>query len=190
MTEDQSELSPEMMTDYMESLLGHYLDQHNIILKQLEHAQNATVKSIEDIENICKRFEITKPIKQFDNIHAMNIVWGDVIKLCQNAGLGEKELMVLGQILEHVPRPIRQDYNQLIDNDSELKTMMFKIKSPENIAKREAANNYKNDVHQKVNNFMGVDEDEYDVELPAFSSNQKDKLDKVYKIFRESESCS
>lgn len=180
------ELDNQTAQEYMEAMLGHYLYQHKIILRQLEHVQKATLQGIEDIKKIRRRFEIKQPLKQFDNVSELGRVWGEVLRLAQNSGLDEEDLAVIEKILSKVPIAIRDDYERLVGEDKELNEMIETVNSEDYNRTRQEAMSYAETKHKEVNEIMGVDDSEYDeIAAQAILPAQKDRLEKVYKILQD-----
>ncbi len=148
----QSE-SPEHDQELVKSLLGHYLDHHETVLKKLKFAQNATAKSISDIR---------KELEEHDNASIVNFskfeaMWEEIIDMFVKGGISEDDIFKIEHLITNVPEDIKKHYKQLTQQD---KSFLKMVESLNHDAYRKARD-IALEVQAKPNLLTGMTPDAY-----------------------------
>ncbi len=115
--------SEEEEGDLLKSLLGHYIQHQEAVLKKLHFAQDATLKSIQEIRNVeddLKTHDNTN-LHQFSRFEEM---WKEIIGLFLCGGLSEDDIFKIEDLITNIPGDIKQHYNRLTQQDKSFLTLL------------------------------------------------------------------
>ena len=112
--------SPEEDQELVKSLLGHYLDHHETVLKKLQFAQDATAKSIADVRAELEGHD-NSSIVSFSKFEAM---WEEIIEMFLKGGVSEDDIFKIESLVTNVPEDIKKHYNQLTQQDKSFLKMV------------------------------------------------------------------
>lgn len=154
-----SEAESDTLMDY---LMHYYVTQNKIVQKKLYHAHKATQKSIEDIDEICDRYQIKSDLKEFENIKKLNGLWGQLMPLFRETGLAEEDLEKIEHAMVSTPRAIRDYYDALIEQDKMLGEMIEEIQSEDFKKSYQNAKMISVNIQQRPNPMSGLPGNEYE----------------------------
>lgn len=144
-------------------LMEHYLRQHEIVLRKLHFAQDATKTSINKIRNIHEKVKNTKE-PQTSELKDFSSMWESIIKMFLQGGLSEQALHDIEKIITQIPDDIKQHYDDLTNSDkdflsrmeqlnksgySEAKKRVMHLQEEENPLTGKTASDYSNAIAQK-----------------------------------------
>jgi CheY-like chemotaxis protein/cell fate (sporulation/competence/biofilm development) regulator YlbF (YheA/YmcA/DUF963 family) len=115
--------SPEEDQELVKSLLGHYMDHHEAVLQKLRFAQDATAKSIAEIQ------EVREELEGHDNASIVNFsrfekMWEEIIEMFVKGGISEDDIFKIENLITSVPGDIKKHYDQLTQQDKSFLTMI------------------------------------------------------------------
>lgn len=146
-------VSPEQDQELVKSLLGHYLDHHETVLKKLQFAQDATAKSIADIREELEGHD-NASIVNFSKFEAM---WEEIIDMFLKGGVSEDDIFKIEHLVTNVPEDIKKHYDQLTQQD---KSFLKMVESLNHDAYKKARN-VALEVQAKPNLLTGMTPDAY-----------------------------
>lgn len=97
--------APEESQDMLNILFEHYIQHHEIVLKKLKLAQEATGKS------------------EQENAADADALWKEVIGLFANSGMSGEEMSKIEGMMKILPKDIETHFEELSQNDTELQKM-------------------------------------------------------------------
>lgn len=147
---------PDQAHDLMHLVLEHYVTHHQVVFKKLHHAQNATTKSINELENMSASLQ-AKAGHSVEDIRKYDHMWGAIIEMFKAHGATEDDLERIEQVLLTIPRAIKRHYDMMVEQDKALQTL---IKSLDTEEYRRACKVI-NDVQSRPNPMSGLGPEEY-----------------------------
>jgi len=112
--------SAEEDSELVKSLLGHYLDHHETVLKKLRFAQDATAQSISDIRTELEGHD-NASIASFSKFEKM---WEEIIDMFVKGGVSEDDIFKIESLVTNVPEDIKKHYDQLTQQDKSFLKMV------------------------------------------------------------------
>ena len=102
--------------ELVKTLLTHYMQHHESVLKKLHFAQDATAKSIAEIREVSEELQAldNASITQFSKFEAM---WTEIIDMFVKGGVSEDDIFKIENIVSTMPEHIKEHYNQLTQQD-------------------------------------------------------------------------
>ena len=119
----------EMSHVLMEHVFEHYLKHHSVVLRKLVHAQDATLKSIQEIEELRKQIKADEAHHEFQTVKKYEKMWKQIIELFENSGLSEAEVQKVEDMLVTIPKVIKRYYEVLIQQDKVLHELIEELNS-------------------------------------------------------------
>lgn len=122
--------SPDKANDMMEFVLDYYVRHHQVVFQKLHKAQEATIKSMEELEELSleaksPHADNLKVARQYDKM------WDHIITLFKAHGATEEDLERIENVLQKIPRIIKRHYDVLITQDEELQRLIASLKTDE-----------------------------------------------------------
>ena len=148
--------SPEQDQELVKSLLSHYMDHHEAVLQKLRFAQDATAKSIAEIQDIREELEShdNASIVNFSRFESM---WEEIIEMFVKGGVSEDDIFKIENLITSVPGDIKKHYDQLTQQDKSFLTMIEALNHDAYRKAREVAL----DVQSKPNLMTGMTPSDY-----------------------------
>ncbi len=125
--EDEIRLQTEKAHELMACVMDHYVKHHKVVLKKLGHAHSATLKSIEEIDDICVRYSIRPDSAEFQEVRRYDKMWEEIIALFRQKGASEEDLLKIDEILTGIPQAIKHYYDLLVAQDRALKKLIAQL---------------------------------------------------------------
>jgi len=110
--------SPEQDQEMVHDLLGHYIAHHEAVLQKLKFAQDATTKSIADVQDEAQpsRSQEQNSVESFSKFESM---WGDIIEMFVKGGVAEDDVFKIEKLVSNVPTNIKKHYDELAGQDDD-----------------------------------------------------------------------
>ncbi len=127
-------MEPERADELMELVLDYYVRHHQVVFKKLHKAQEATVKSIEELEGLSvSAGTAAQPADQakLHMVREYDQMWEQIIILFKAHGATEEDLARIENILLGIPRTIKRHYDMLVQQDKELQALIASLKTDE-----------------------------------------------------------
>lgn len=140
--------------------LEHYMRHHEVVLRKLRHAHEATVTSIRELEAMLHAVEEAAEHGDLAEVRKYDGLWEGIINTFRHAGISEDELSRVEDVLLDIPRAIRVHYDELIRQDQTLQKMIADL----------GADKYKRafaiirEAQSAINPMSGLPADEYDID--------------------------
>ena len=158
--------------------LEHFLLHHKVILKKLHHLQDATRRSIRDIEaqheNSTKEIDRRQLLALKECAEQYDAIWIEIIDKFKVSAIDEAGLGRIERTISTIPRIIKKIYDVLLKKDVELIGMIKEL----------AAEKYKKalavvrKVQGKKDRMSGLDLDEFDEDAQKVHE-EKERVDAV-----------
>lgn len=115
--------SPEEDQALVKSLLSHYMDHHEAVLQKLRFAQDATAKSIAEIQGIREELQShdNASIASFSKFEKM---WEEIIEMFLKGGISEDDIFKIENLVTNIPEDIKKHYDDLTQQDKSFLTMI------------------------------------------------------------------
>ena len=149
----------------MEVVLQHFVTHHKVVVRKLHVAQEATLKSLEELESRLDDINSHSDAASLDNIRRYEHMWGQIIEMFKAHGATEQDLDRIEQVLLTIPRTIKKYYEVMIEQDRALKAMIASLDSDE----YRKATAVINKVQSRPNPMSGLTRDDYDEDLPVYN---------------------
>lgn len=94
----------------MMCVMEHYVRHHEVVLKKLGHARDATISSIREIETLFENIENDTVNAELKEIRKYENLWDAIINMFREAGVSEDDLTNIESVLGDIPRAIRKHY--------------------------------------------------------------------------------
>lgn len=159
--------SPAVSDEIMSYALDHYLKYHEVVMKKLCHAREATKHSLHEINALCKRLRIDGTSEELEDVKKYDEMWRDIIHLFSNCGASETELELIENVLVDVPETIRRHYEVLLQQDQMLAALIEEIS---NSKYRDALDAIKK-IQSRPNPMSGMTPEEYDEVVELVSND-------------------
>lgn len=155
----------------VKDLLGHYMDHHEAVLQKLKFAQDATAKSIAEIQDVKQDLanQDNASIASFSKFESM---WGEIIEMFSTGGISEDDIFKIESIVTNVPSDIKKHYNNLTQQDKSFLTMIEALNHDGYRKAKQISQN----VQSQPNRLTGMTQDDYQAKTT--------KADDVEFIFR------
>lgn len=147
---------PDMANDLMAVVLEHYIRHHEVVFKKLHVAQEATVKSIEELENMSSSLR-SKSGHNIEDIRKYDHMWSAIIEMFKAHGATEDDLDRIEQVLLTIPRAIKQHYDMMVAQDQALQALIASLDTEE----YKKAVKIINEVQSRPNPMSGLGPEEY-----------------------------
>lgn len=158
MSGDQVAIDHKNAERLMCSVLEYYIKHHDVVLKKLDHARDATKKSINEIDVVSKASILDVPDEQKQEIQAYDDMWMQIIEHFRDSGVSEDELIKIEEILTKIPRLIKKYYDLLVEQDHVLQKLMEELKSDEYQEALEITEN----IQSRTDSLSGLSPHEFD----------------------------
>ena len=122
--------------EMLDTLFGYYIQHHEIVLKKLFLAKQATLNASSD---------------------GQEDLWQDVIDLFSASGMSDEEMSKIEDIIHALPQEIAGHFSTLSDSDKELKDLEMNLDQEGYKKAREAAS----ELQGRVNPLSGMSPQEY-----------------------------
>lgn len=116
--------------ELMHLVLEHYVTHHQVVFKKLEHAQNATVKSIKELEGMSASLQ-AKAGHSVEDIRKYDHMWAAIIQMFKAHGATEDDLERIEQVLLTIPRAIKRHYDMMVEQDKALQKLIASLDTEE-----------------------------------------------------------
>ena len=117
----------------MELAFEHYTLHRKILLRKLLHAQNATIESLQQANELSANNQTESRIEEFrkikEDIGKYNELWESAIDLFEDANVSDEALVKIEKVLSSIPLIIKKYYDALISQDTELQEMLKQLES-------------------------------------------------------------
>ncbi|MGH1398739.1 MAG: hypothetical protein ACRBCT_05945 [Alphaproteobacteria bacterium] len=146
----------------LKSLLGHYIQHQETVLKKLRFAQDATMKSIQEVRSVgddLKSRDNTN-LHEFSRFEKM---WEEIISLFLRGGVAEDDIFKIEDLITNIPKDIKQHYNQLTQQDKSFLTLLQAMNHDAYRRARDTAVK----VQDAPNPMTGMTRDDYRAAIPA-----------------------
>lgn len=107
----------------VKSLLGHYLQHQEAVLKKLEFAQDATLKSIQEIRDVGEDLK-TRDNTNLHDFSRLETMWAEIIDLFVTGGLSEEDIFKIEGLITNIPEDVKAHYTDLTQQDKSFLTMI------------------------------------------------------------------
>jgi hypothetical protein len=142
--------------ELMSLVLEHYIKHHEVVFKKLHIAQEATVKSLQELEKMAPGLQ-SKSGNTIDDIRKYEHMWGAIIEMFKAHGATEDDLERIEHVLLAIPRAIKQHYDAIIEQDKALQKLIASLNTDE--YKKAVA--IINEVQSRPNPMSGLGPEEY-----------------------------
>lgn len=109
----------------MACVMEHYIRHHEVVLKKLNHAHQATLDSISELEAMMAT--LNRADADIHEIRKYDKLWAGIIELFRESGVSEDELNKIEKLLEEIPRVIHKHYEILLQKDKALLAMIEEL---------------------------------------------------------------
>ena len=107
------------------AVMEHYIRHHEVVLRKLRHAHEATVASIREIEEMMAGLDdAVGHQKELAEVRKYDGLWVTIIDMFRQAGVSETELGKIEGVLTGIPRAIKVHYDALVEKDKVLLKMI------------------------------------------------------------------
>ena len=144
----------------MACVMEHYIRHHEVVLKKLTHARDATVASIREIEDMVKRLDTAAANDELKEVRKYDGLWAAIIEMSRHAGVSEEELSRIEDVLTEIPRAIKLHYDSLLKQDKALLEMIEQLSHE----KYRRAFDVIRKAQSGPNMMSGLEPDEYDMD--------------------------
>ncbi len=158
----------------------HYLKHHDVVFKKLLHTQEATLQSLQEIKDLCKKLDERTRSEEIARVKKYDDMWGQIIGLFRDAGVSEEELGKIETVLSSIPESIDKFYRVLLEKDIALLALMAELESDH----YKRALSIVRKVQSRPDPLSGLPASEYDVNHAAPERNEVISP-RAYKIFHE-----
>lgn len=127
-------IEPGRADELMELVLDYYIKHHQVVFKKLHKAQEATHKSIAELEGLSLAAGTDAPPADEAKLHIVreyDQMWEQIITLFKAHGATEEDLARIEDILLGIPRTIKRHYDMLVQQDRELQALIASLKTEE-----------------------------------------------------------
>ena len=131
------------------TVLDHYLKHHELILRKLVLAKQATEMAIEKVKDLSE----TQDPKE------LSFIWDEVIEIFANCGVSEDELFTIDDVLGNIPRAIKEPYDELLEKDENVQKLSKVINREE----YERALKIVEHVQSQQNPMSGLEPEDYEI---------------------------
>jgi hypothetical protein len=111
----------------MMCVMEHYVRHHEVVLKKLSHAREATLTSIREIEALFADVENARAHNELKEIRKYDKLWDSIIESFREAGISEDDLNNIESVLDDIPRAIRKHYELLLAQDKALQALIAQL---------------------------------------------------------------
>ncbi len=160
MSNDVDAVDHEKADELMGFALEYYMKRRDVVLKKLTHAQNATQRSIDELDASNDDSKPDAPPEKLREIHAYDKMWEQIIAMFKTAGMSDSDLTDVEETLSKIPNLIKRYYDLLVEQDKVLQALIQEIHSDE----------YKNalalvqKIQAKPDLMSGLDPQEFDLD--------------------------
>ncbi|MBU0800468.1 MAG: hypothetical protein KKA05_05630 [Alphaproteobacteria bacterium] len=145
----------------MACVMEHYIKHHQVVLKKLTHAHDATVTSIREIEAMMASLDAADIAEsELAEVRKYDGLWLGIIDMFRQAGMSESELVQIEGVLKDIPRAIKTHYDVLLKHDKALMAMIEDL----NAEKYRQAFEVIKKAQSGPNLMSGLDPSEYELE--------------------------
>ena len=99
--------------ELISTVLEHYLKHHELVLKKLITVQKATQMSLEKIQLL----------SEATNADEFDTIWDETIEMFRDCGISEDELFQIEDILNNIPKAIKENYQKMVDKDQSIQDL-------------------------------------------------------------------
>jgi hypothetical protein len=155
----QGNLQDKASQEIMALVLDHYVKYHNVVLKKLQIAQEATAKSIGELKTLPEgQGAAREQVGNLDDAEIYDEMWGDIIRIFKSHGISEEDMKKIEAILLIIPRQIKAHYDAIMAEDRALQVLIRKLNSDE----YKKAYEIVREVQIRQNPMSGLGPEEYD----------------------------
>lgn len=108
--------------DLMRTLFEHYTRHHEIVLRKLKFAQDATLQGIRDAKNDGGDAKVSA-FTDYDQM------WREIIGLFLESGVSEKDIFKIEKLMTTIPEEIKRHYSRLAEEDEEFTALVESLNS-------------------------------------------------------------
>ncbi|MCB9989103.1 MAG: hypothetical protein H6868_07200 [Rhodospirillales bacterium] len=167
-------LDPEVAHEAMAHLMDHYLNTHQMVMKKLCHARDATQQRLDDIESAETGGVELAIIQQYKQLGDL---WTSLVALFERSALSVEEMEAVDGAIGIIPKSIKRYYDTLVRMDTDLMALITKMASEEYQTAYHEAKKVTEKVQQGRNLLSGLSPDEYEPaaarDLPTSAVSQK-----------------
>lgn len=107
------------------AVMEHYIRHHEVVLRKLSHAHEATIASIQEIEAMMGELEnAADHTRNLAEVRKYDGLWLNIIDMFRQAGVSETELNKIEKVLTGIPQAIKTHYDALVEKDKVLLKMI------------------------------------------------------------------
>lgn len=147
---------PDTSNDLMQIVLEHFVVHHQVVFKKLHVAQEATIKSLEELEKMSEALQ-AKSSHSVDDIRKYETMWGVIIEMFKSHGATEDDLDRIEQVLIGIPRAIKKHYDVMVAQDQALQSLIKSLDTDE----YKKAYRIINEVQSRPNPMSGLGPEDY-----------------------------
>jgi len=111
----------------------HYTLHRIILLRKLLHAQDATIESLQQANELSANNQSESRIEEFrkikEEMDKYNELWESAIDLFEDTSVSDEALVKIEEVLSSIPLLIKKYYDALVSQDAELQEMMTQLAS-------------------------------------------------------------
>lgn len=121
--DEGSDESLEHDNELVQTLLGHYIQHHETVLRKLRFAQDATLRSIKEVRDVQKELaeRDNTNLHEFSRFEAM---WEEIIDLFLAGGVSEDDIFKIESAIANIPEDIKTHYTKLTQQDKSFLTLI------------------------------------------------------------------
>lgn len=106
------------------AVMEHYIRHHEVVLRKLTHAHEATIASIQEIEAMMADLDDAARTHELAEVKKYDGLWLTIIDMFRGAGVSETELGKIEGVLTGIPHAIKTHYDALVEKDKVLMKMI------------------------------------------------------------------
>ena len=146
----------------MECLMGNYLMQNEIMRAKLYYAQQATKKSLAELEMLTGDTKQDASVKQLQKIKELDGLWKQLISLLSQLGLAEEDIANIEEAVTSTPKVVRQYYDVLLEQDRNLSNLIYEMESDVFADAHRQAKEVTDKIQTQPNPLTGLTRDDYE----------------------------
>ena len=150
-------------------LLDHYLKHHEVVLKKLHFAKDATNICVEQLRETTDKLK-AEDKKDLSLKNEFEKMWAEILEQFVEGGIAEEDLAKIETVIETIPSDIKAHYNDLTSKDQEFLDLVESM----NVSAYKAAKAMANKAQSKPNILSGMTAQDYQaaVKKPAAEAPQ------------------